>query len=357
MPVSAATDSIFVAGNFNGWNPADKNYLLKKNGNQWQIDIPNLTADQYEFKFTRGAWNKVASSRTGASLENNIVKLRADTTLVFKVEAWQDNFPAAEKKHTVSRNVQLIDTAFSMPQLGRTRRIWIYLPRSYKSSKKTYPVLYMQDGQNVFDEYSAANGEWQIDETLDSLTALGQPESIVVAIENGPKRLNEYNPYDNERFGPGEGAAYVRFMAKSLKPYIDKNYRTRKEPSATMLAGSSMGGLIAYYAMLAYPDVFGKGGIFSPSFWVAPAISGYTDSVSAKVNGKLFFYIGGLEGSRAVEDMYKVMQHLGTHSSALVYAVTDPGGQHNEAAWRKWFPEFYKFIMADWTNYPIPLKN
>jgi predicted alpha/beta superfamily hydrolase len=357
VPASQAADSIYVAGSFNGWNPGDKKYLFKKNGKAWEISIPNLAPGQYEFKFTRGGWDKVATGRTGAPLGNYVVQLRSDTSLLFKVEGWQDHFPPVPKKHTASRNVHLVDSAFAIPQLGRSRRIWVYLPRSYKTSKKAYPVLYMQDGQNVFDDYSTANGEWEIDETLDSLTAKGQPESIVVAIENGPKRLNEYNPYDNERFGPGEAAAYVQFLAKTLKPYIDKNYRTRKESSATMIAGSSMGGLVSYYAMLAYPDVFGKAGIFSPSFWIAPAITGYTDSVSSKVNGKLFFYVGGMEGNEAVEDMYEVMQHLGTHSSALVYGVTDPGGKHNEAAWRKWFPEFYKFIMADWTNYPIPLKN
>ncbi len=357
IPGSQPADSVYVAGNFNGWNPGDKNYLLKKKGRGREINIPNLPAGQYEFKFTRGTWASVATTAKGTGLENNLVKLYSDTNLVFKVEGWQDDFAATEKKHTTSAQVKIMDTAFALPQLGRTRKIWIYLPRSYKTTKKVYPVLYMQDGQNMFDEFTAANGEWNIDETLDSLTAKGQPESIVVAIENGPKRLNEYNPYDNERFGKGEGLAYVQFLAKTLKPYIDRNYRTRKEPSATMIAGSSIGGLISYYAMLAYPDVFGKAGIFSPSFWVAPAITAYTDSVSSRVNGKLFFYVGGLEGNEAVEDMYKVMQHLGTHSGALMYSVTDPAARHNEAAWRKWFPEFYKFIMADWTNYPIPLNN
>jgi predicted alpha/beta superfamily hydrolase len=121
-------------------------------------------------------------------------------------------------------------------------------------------------------------------------------------------------------------------LVKTLKPFIDKKYRTQKDRSGTMIAGSSMGGLISYYAMLAYPDVFGKAGIFSPSFWVAPSIKAYTDSASGKVNGKLFFYMGGLEGAENLEHMYDVMQHLGTHSSALMYSVTDPGGRHNEAA-------------------------
>ena len=357
IPLSNTTDSIYVAGNFNGWNPADKNFLLKKNNGRWEILIPDIKSDVYEFKFTRGSWDKVASSKTGASLPNNLVKLQSDSTLVFSVEAWKDNFAAEEKKHTASKNVQVMDTAFFIPQLNRTRRIWIYLPASYLASKKNYPVLYMQDGQNVFDEYSSGYGEWGVDEILDSLTAKGEPECIVVAIDNGPQRLNEYNPFNHEKFGKGEGAAYAAFLVQTLKPFIDKKYRTQKEKSGSMVAGSSMGGLISYYAMLAYPAVFGKAGIFSPAFWTAPTIRPFTDSAAHKLNGKLFFYMGGLEGVRYVEDMYEVMQQLGAHSTALIYAVTDPEGRHNEAAWRKWFPEFYKFMMADWTNYPIPLNN
>jgi predicted alpha/beta superfamily hydrolase len=357
VPATTGNDSLYVAGSFNGWNPGDKNFLFKKNKNVWEISIPNLPVNIYEFKFTRGSWNKVATGKTGAALANNLVKLNVDTTVVFSIDAWQDQFAAIEKKHTASRNVHVMDTAFFIPQLNRTRRVWIYLPPSYKSGKKNYPVLYMHDGQNIFDEFTSGYGEWGIDETLDSLAAKGKPECIVVGIDNGPRRLNEYNPYDNERFGKGEGIAYTNFLARTLKPFIDKKYRTLKDKSGTMIAGSSMGGLISYYAMLAYPDVFGKAGIFSPAFWTAPSISAYTDSASAKVNGKLFFYIGGLEGPEFVENMYKVMQHLGTHSSALMYSVTDPDGRHNEQAWRKWFAEFYKFIMADWTNYPIPLNN
>lgn len=357
VPVVTANDSLYVAGSFNGWNPGDKNYLFQKKKNTWEIVIPNLPAAVHEFKFTRGNWNTVATGKTGAGLPNNVVKLIGDTTLLYTIDAWQDNFARAERKHTASKNVQVIDTAFFMPQLNRSRRIWVYLPPSYRMSKKIYPVIYMQDGQNLFDEYTAGFGEWGIDETLDSIVAKGGPECIVVGIDNGPQRLNEYNPYDNERFGKGEGAAYTAFLAKTLKPFIDKKYRTQKDRSGTMVAGSSMGGLISYYAMLAYPEVFGKAGIFSPSFWTAPAITAYTDSASARVNGKLFFYMGGHEGADHLEDMYKVMQHMGTHSAALMYSVTDPEGRHNEASWRKWFPEFYKFIMADWTNYPIPLHN
>ena len=357
LPQNHEADSIFVAGNFNNWNPGDTNFLLKKNKGKWELVLQNLATGLYKFKFTRGSWNKAATSKSGSAIPNEIVKLSSDSTIVFLVDAWQDDFSAAEKKHTASKNVQVIDTSFFIPQLKRSRRISIYLPASYSATKKQYPVLYMHDGQNIFDEFSSGYGEWGVDEALDTLTAKGQPECIVVAIDNGPQRLNEYNPFDNDKFGKGEGKEYAAFLVHTLKPFIDKHYRTHKDKEHTLIAGSSMGGLISYYTILAYPGVFGKAGIFSPAFWTAPGLLPYTDSISPKLNGKLFFYIGGLEGDRFVEDMYQQMQHLGMQSAALIYGVTDPDGRHNEAAWRKWFPEFYKFMMADWSNYVIPLKD
>lgn len=357
-PALHKQDAVFVAGNFNGWDPGNKAYGLRKNADRLEIVIPRLETGVYEFKFTRGSWDKVSCAATGADISNYAIRLSSDTTVVYNIEAWKDDFAVTEKQHTASANVAVMDTAFFMPQLDRYRRIWIYLPASYKTSKKNYPVLYMQDGQNIFDTYTSGYGEWGIDECLDSIMQNGKNECIVVGIDNGPKRLNEYNPFDNERFGAGEGKQYAAFLAETLKPFIDSHYRTLKDRSNTMIAGSSMGGLIAYYTQLAYPVVFGKSGVFSPAFWTAPGIVPATDSLAGTANGKFFFYMGGLEGDEYMTDMYEVMQRLGTRSGALIYSVTDPEGKHNEAAWRKWFPEFFRFMMADWTNYVIkPEEN
>jgi metallo-beta-lactamase class B len=353
IPQAHKDDSIFVAGNFNGWNPHLKEYALKKDGNRLSLTIDGLAADTYEFKFARGSWDKVACNKSGADISNHLIGLFSDTNIVYSIEAWKDDFAVAEKQHTASANVSVMDTAFYIPQLKRYRQIWMYLPPSYAVSEKKYPVLYMHDGQNIFDTYTSGYGEWGVDECLDSIMKKGRNECIVVAIGNGPERLNEYNPFDNESFGKGEGKAYAEFLASNLKPFIDAHYRTLKDRNNTIIAGSSMGGLISYYTQLAYPDVFGKAGVFSPAFWTAPGISDMTDSLAKNSKGKFFFYMGGLEGGKYVDDMYDIMQKLGTRSSALIYSVTDPEGRHNEAAWRKWFPEFFRFMMADWTNYVI----
>ncbi len=196
--------------------------------------------------------------------------LSMDKKIGLTIEEWHDRFPDRPKTSTAGKNVCIIDTAFLIPQLKRTRRIWIYLPDDYcDGTNKKYPVLYMHDGQNVFDEATSYSGEWGVDEFLDA-TSLSK--CIVVAVDNGAiKRMNEYNPYDNEKFGKGEGDEYVDFIANTLRPFINKNYRTIKNKEHTFIAGSSMGGLISMYAVLKYPKLFGGAGVFSPSFWVTSA--------------------------------------------------------------------------------------
>lgn len=359
IATSHLEDTIYVAGNFNEWNPGNKKYQLTKNNDNYIIDIPGLKEDVYEFKFTRGDWSKGEVHKDGAGVNNHIVKLNSDTTLEYTIEAWQDDFKSLERTHSASPHVSVLDTAFVIPQLNTTRRVWIYLPEGYsdKKNKKKYPVLYMHDGQNLFDNYTSAFGEWGVDECLDTLIRDGKPPCIVVGIDCGPKRMNEYNPYDFEKFGEGEGAKYVDFLVKTLKPFIDKHYRTLKSKESTVVAGSSMGGLISYYAMLTHPDVFGKAGVFSPAFWTAPAINDLTDSVGAAMDGKIFFYMGELEGGTYVEDMKKVADNIGKRSETIIYTVIDPDSRHNEQAWQKWFAEFYNWIMADGFNGQVKIEK
>ena len=345
-------DTAFLAGNFNNWNPGNSAFrFLLTNENSFEL-ILNLPAGQYAYKCTRGNWGKVECLANGKDVSDHSFQLAADTTIEINIEAWRDDFAPVSKMHTAGKQVHIMDTAFFIPQLNRARRIWIYLPKGYNETQKRYPVLYMQDGQNIFDEYTSAFGEWGVDECLDSLIAGGKPAGIVVGID-GPKRLNEYNPYAFRDFGEGEGDRYLDFIVQTLKPFIDKNFRTLTSKENTIIAGSSMGGLISYYAMIKQPQVFGKAGIFSPTFWTAPAINQLTDSLAGKLNGKFFFYIGGQEGDAFIKDMEAIQESLGEKSQAMIYSVIDANGMHNEKAWRKWFAEFYCWIMADGFNYVI----
>ena len=357
-PATHAVDSIFAVGNFNAWNAGNPAYIFAPNINgQFELVIKNITEAPLEFKFTRGSWDKAAVSKAGADLENNRITLTSDTTIDVSIEGWKDDFAGAEKQHTASHNVHILSADFAMPQLDRTRKIWIYLPEGYKKGRRKYPVMYMQDGQNLFDDFTSFSGEWNIDETLDALIKTGTPPCIVVGIDNGPQRMTEYNPYTFEKFGKGEGDKYLNFIAKTLKPFVDKHYRTLKARESTTIAGSSMGGLIAYYALLKHPETFGNAGIFSPSFWIADKIKALTTTNGSKLKGKLFFYIGAKEGEDNVKNMEDIVQKLGVNSTANIYSVVDPEGQHNEQAWRKWFTFFYKWVMADGFNNVIKMDN
>ena len=242
-----------------------------------------------------------------------------------------------------------------MPQLSRHRRIWVYLPESYAASRKKYAVLYMHDGQNLFDDKTAYAGEWGIDETLDTLGAT-LPESIVVGIDNGgEKRMSEYSPGSEEFISAGtyasrrimqEGDAYIDFIVKTLKPYIEKKYRIKKGRRYRAIAGSSMGGLISFYAMLRYPKVFGAAGVFSPAFWASSQLMNAIPSKARSLNGRIYFYAGGLEGSSMAPDMLAVFEQMGKLSKAKMTTVIRAEGTHSEAQWRHEFPLFYKWWMT-----------
>ncbi|MBD0284278.1 MAG: alpha/beta hydrolase [Flavisolibacter sp.] len=339
-----SNSTIYLAGTFNNWNPAQKEAYFEKDtqsGYTLSLLMPKGT---YEYKLTRGAWDKVECTQNGIAIDNRRVEILSDTLFDIEVMAWADHFHYEAKKHTANKNVHILDTAFYIPQLKRHRRIWIYLPEGYATSQKKYPVLYLQDGQNVFDEATSYAGEWGVDETLDTLEkTIGQ--MIVVAIDNGgEKRINEYSPFDMKQYGKGEGDKYVNFLVKTLRPYLVKRYRILKWGRHHYIAGSSMGGLISFYALLKYPKKFGGAGVFSPAFWITPQLKEWIPSKAKKIKGKIYFYAGMREGTRTVSEMLQVFELMTKYSEAKMTAVIRSEGQHNEAAWRHEFPLFYQWL-------------
>ena len=336
---------IYLAGSFNGWNPQDAAYrFIKDSSGTYSLRF-SVVDGSYEYKLTRGGWETVEVKNGGASIDNHLLTVDADTTVDVAVEEWKDRFPALQKESTASKNVRIVDAAFFIPQLQRTRKIWIYLPENYHTTSERFPVLYMHDGQNVFDDTTSFAGEWGVDDYLDSAHEKGI-EAIVVAIDNGgAKRMNEYNPYDSKRFGKGEGKAYVDFIVKTLKPFIDKNYRTKKDKANTSIAGSSMGGLITFYAILQYPRVFGGAGLFSPSLWAAPKLFDEIKSKASKLNSKVYFYVGKQEDEEMVQNMLKAIEMMNKYSKSKINAVIRDDGKHSESTWRREFPLFYEWLI------------
>lgn len=343
IPSSHAADSFYVAGSFNGWNPGVENFRFLKKDGRLTLDIKLNSGDVAEFKITRGSWQKCEADASGAAVSNRVVRFHQDTIIQISIEGWADDAAVQQQVSTRSANVLVMDTAFLIPQLNRTRRIWVYLPADYHQSHKRYPVLYMHDGQNLFDKLTAPYGEWGVDEFLDSV--VDPRKCIIVGVDHGGNtRLTEYNPWDS-RFGKGEGEAYVNFLVYSLKPHIDSAFRTKPGRKYTSVAGSSMGGLISYYAAVKHPDVFGSAGVFSPAFWIAPSLQQFTDTATVKKSTAFYFVCGDMESKEMVGDMKQIASKVKSKGSKNVYTKVVIGGRHNEKMWQQEIPGFYKWLQ------------
>lgn len=248
---------------------------------------------------------------------------------------------AQEKVSTASSNVQIVDKVFEIPGLNRIRKIRVYLPPSYGTTDELYPVLYMHDAQNLFDEATSYAGEWGVDEVLNEIAAEGGPEIIVVGIDNnGETRMTEYSAWDNMRFGKSEGEEYVDFIVNVILPYVNNNYRSKAGIRWTGIGGSSMGGLISHYAIYQYPEVFGKAGIYSPSYWYAyEQVFDFTKSNPLSKEHKLDFLVGKKEGQMMVgpmEQMVDLIKESGLPADHIRSHVIEDG-EHNERFWRSEF--------------------
>lgn len=358
MPTTHGDEEIFITGNFNKWQPAEKAMRLTKNAQgryAITVNLKDVPSDRLEFKFTRGDWKTLECSKEGRLGSPRLALLNKDTTIVCNIEGWRDAFPSS----TRSANVHRLDSAFYMPQLKRSRNVWIYLPQDYAISKKSYPVIYMQDGQHLFDEATSQGRtgpvEWGVDEVLDSVST----KAIIVAVDHNPnmkERVKEYYFKPNADQPEAEGKAYLDFVVKTLKPYIDKNYRTLPSKKHTAMAGSSMGGLITLYAGLNYPETFGILGVFSPSVWLdhGNAEKGLEQLKNKEAIRKqhYYFYAGTTENRlkpdgtfvHMSDDVKRVIALLSTNANPEIKLSVNPQGRHGALYWREEFPTFYKWF-------------
>jgi predicted alpha/beta superfamily hydrolase len=251
------------------------------------------------------------------------------------------------RPHTVSGSVQVLADLHS-PELGDGREILAYLPPSYRTSDRRYPVLYMHDGQNLFDASTSFSGEWGVDETMQEASRAGI-EAIVVGIPNaGERRTAEYSPFEDDRFGGGEGDAYLDFILRTLKPRIDADFRTLPGREHTGLFGSSLGGLISIYGFFRHPDHFGFVGAMSPAFWFAErAIFPFVRGAPFNL-GRIYLDVGTEEGAHTVRDtrrMRTLLHTRGYDSGHQLLYVEDRGADHSERAWRRRLGRSLHFLL------------
>lgn len=236
------------------------------------------------------------------------------------------------------------------PELGNRRDVVVYLPPSYPGARRSYPVLYMQDGQNLFDPATSFAGEWGLGRILDSAARRGL-EAIAVGIPNmGPKRLDEYSPYyDAGANGGGRGEAYAAFVAGTLRHLVDQRFRTRRTRAATVIAGSSMGGLISLVALLRHPAVFGAAGVLSPSLWFAGGAIFPEVEKAPAVGGRIYLDIGALEGAEHVANtrrMRDLLQAKGLRPGRELRWLESRCGRHDERSWGRRFARALPFLLS-----------
>lgn len=343
--------TIFLAGSFNDWSPAAATHRLAPGADgALETRVVGLRPGQrVEFKLTRGAWSSVERDDRGDDITNRAVFFDpAHPVVALFVARWAD-LPAPAT--TRSGDVRVLRDV-AMPELGRTGTVWVYLPPGYASGSERYPVTYMLDGQNLFDARASAFGrEWQVDEALESLHREGRLGGVmVVGVENSPARGCEYNVFAGDPHpacadATALGDRTVAFLVDTLKPRIDREYRTRPGRDDTAVVGSSMGGSIAVRAGFSRPEVFSRVGALSPSYQnsltAAAAMPGFVRAQRVTRALRLYQDMGSAERIRELGADVLVRNMFAVRDAAREAGVADDaqralvieGATHDEAAW------------------------
>lgn len=241
---------------------------------------------------------------------------------------------------------------FPADELGGERDLVMYLPPGYDApgNRQRYPVVYLQDGQNLFDPRTAFLGrEWHLDETAEGLIREGRiPPLILVGVYNGgDRRIDEYTPVPDPKEGGGHADAYGDFLMKEVKPWVDARFRTKADAGHTAIVGSSLGGLVSLYLSWKHPDVFGMAGALSPSLWWADRELTRAVRADHATHGprRIWLDMGTAETTvdqdgngvpdtvDDVRDMRDALEEKGYREGDTLRYREVEGGTHDEASW------------------------
>ena len=338
--------SVFICGNLpqlGNWNPSA--IKMKNTGtHSWSFSLKTDVTYPIEYKYTLGSWANEGAEANGRPLSNFNIRIKRDTIIKDIVLFWLNGI----KKNTTGKITGTVKYHPGMKGKGiPDRDIIVWLPPDYgKNTNLHYPVLYMQDGQNIVDPgTSAFDVDWQIDETCDSLIKNKVIDPlIIVGIYNTKERMSEYTP-------GVAGTSYMDFVVKTVKPFVDNNYLTLPGRVNTFVGGSSAGGTISFMLAWNYPEVFSKAICMSPAFKIQniDAVKDVSEYTGLKKDLIFYFDMGGkgLEErlQPGLDEMIKELENKGFVKNKDLYMVSAPNAEHNESAWAKRMPEALKLIM------------
>ena len=333
-------DTVSVMGSFTDWQSTA---LTRRADGRHVGTFTLMTMEAASFRFTRGAWERVEMTSDGFSVDDRqlmVAPTDDDTEVELTVSAWADRlWPRASRSGRIE---------IWRPTAWPDRRVWTYLPPGYATSTARYPVLYMLDGQNVFDAGTSFVGEWNVDETIERLIRDQEIKPIiVVAVDNaGAQRIDEYTPVAVQQTG-GDGGPHLDRIVADVKSEVDQRFRTLTGRDDTAMSGSSLGGLMSLYAAYARPEVFGAVAALSPSIWWGDRwIVDYIEA-QAKYDGRIYMDMGTLEQGSAIADlraMAQVLRAQGFVDEQDLVVVEAAGAGHNEAAWRGRVPDILRLL-------------
>lgn len=250
---------------------------------------------------------------------------------------------------TSSPTVTVLRDTIAIGYQNEKRTLHIYVPPEYdKDTVSRYPVMYFLDGESSFNDLENMGPEWQIDEVINAAAANGQQTAIVIGINQAAERDPEYTPFVNDDNPNAHGEAFAKWVTTDLKDWVDTNYRTKREPTATTIGGISRSGMMAYYMLMAHPDVFGNAIIQSPSMWVDyDRLMAMRLSKAQLDDKKIFVSVGEYEGRIMIphaKNVYEKFKAMGMGEDKLRFEIIPQEG-HWHVTWRKSFALAYPWLM------------
>ena len=345
-------DSLYVSGNLlelGNWEPAGKKFQTLENGKLY-VEFNAKKGSIIECKLSRGTWKTQAIYKKNDNPPDNIV-IKADKDKEVKVTIYQ----WLDKRAVVSDPVQgslLQFDRFECKGLKHKREIQVWLPVDYSENAEPYSVIYMHDGQNLFEPGNAFNGtDWKVDETITRLIAANKIKPcIVVGIPNSPDRMRELN------LNTPLGKAYAKFVIDEVMPFIQTKFNVSKNHKDSFIGGSSMGGLMSFQMGFKHPDKFGGAICMSSAF--QRKFTNIIDEVkrTEKMPLQCRFYMD--TGEYEIEpgeiddivicykEMMQLMKEKGFVEGENLMGYFDKKATHTESAWAKRFNLPLTFLLG-----------